>query len=1029
MNFAHLHVHTEYSLLDGSNKIKEYVARVKELGMNSAAITDHGVMFGVIDFYRAAKEAGIKPILGCEVYVAPGSRLDKEAGTNEDRYYHLVLLAENNIGYANLVKIVSKGFVEGYYYKPRVDLELLEEYHEGIIALSACLAGEVQRNLARSMYEEAKRAAERYEKIFGKDHFYLELQDHGIPEQGMVNQQLLRLSQDTGIELVATNDVHYTFAEDEKPHDILLCIQTGKKLDDENRMRYEGGQYYVKSPEEMAALFPYALQALENTQKIADRCEVEIEFGVTKLPRYDVPEGYTSWEYLNKLCFEGLERRYAPVTEELKKRLDYELGVIQKMGYVDYFLIVWDFIKYARDHEIMVGPGRGSAAGSIVSYTLGITDIDPIKYQLLFERFLNPERVSMPDIDVDFQDDRRDEVIQYVCDKYGHDHVAQIVAFSTYGPRVAIKDLGKVMGIPLPRLEMIAKMIPTAPKHRKSITEVYSTSASFQDMIQKDPVLSRLIAPMSLVEYLPRNITMHAAGVVLSYEPLRDVVPLVIGPSDMIMSQYSKDYIEKTGLLKMDFLGLKNLTMIDYIMKDIERRLGKTFSINSIPLNDARTYHLISRGDTTGVFQLESSGMRSLLMKMKPDHFDDIVAAVALYRPGPMENIPLYLEGRKNKNNITYLVKELEPILKSTYGIMIYQEQIMQIAQVIAGFSLGRADILRKAVSKKDESMMAGMKEEFLQGAIKKGFDEKIAFKLYQMIEKFANYGFNKSHSVAYGYMAYQLAYLKANYPLYFFAAILSNESGSASSKMRIIEESKRYGVKILPPSINYSYSRFVVEEGGIRYSLVSIKNVGAAGYKMILKEREKGLFKDMYDFLARIPSLSSKMLESLIDAGAFDEFNKNRAYLRKNISLMLEYIQLGVDEKPIFEEVRENKYERLEREREVLGLYVSTHPIVYVKQKIKHPLVNLVDVENYMDRNILVVCSISSVRAIVDKKGREMAFIEGQDETGQVEFVCFSNQYERFKNILERGKIVEMNVRVQYRDRLSLIINQVKEL
>ena len=497
----------------------------------------------------------------------------------------------------------------------------------------------------------------------------------------------------------------------------------------------------------------------------------------------------------------------------------------------------------------------------------------------------------------------------------------------------------------------------------------------------------------------------------------------------MIMSQYSKDYIEKTGLLKMDFLGLKNLTMIDYIMKDIERKLGKTFSINTIPLNDARTYHLISRGDTTGVFQLESSGMRSLLKKMKPECFDDIVAAIALYRPGPMENIPLYLEGRKNKNNITYLLKELEPILKSTYGIMIYQEQIMQIAQVIAGFSLGRADILRKAVSSKDESMMAGMKEEFIQGAIKKGFKEDVATRLYQMIEKFANYGFNKSHSVAYGYVAYQLAYLKANYPLYFFASILSNESGSASSKMRTIEESKRYGVKILPPSINYSYSRFMVEEGGIRYSLVSIKNVGSAGYKMILKEREKGLFKDMYDFLARIPSLSSKMLESLIDAGAFDEFNKNRAYLRKNISLMMEYIQLGVDEKPIFEEVRENKFERLEREKEVLGLYISTHPIVYAKQKIKHPIVNLIDVENYMDRTIPVVCSISSVRAIVDKKGREMAFIEGQDETGQVEFVCFSNQYERYKNIFERGKTMEMNVRVQYRDRLSLIINQVKEL
>ena len=675
MKFAHLHVHTEYSLLDGSNKIKEYVARVKELGMDSAAITDHGVMFGVIDFYRAAKAEGIKPILGCEVYVAPQSRFDKEVGTREDRYYHLVLLAENNKGYENLTKIVSKAFVEGYYYKPRVDYELLEQYHEGIIALSACLAGEVQKNLLRGMYEEAVKSAKRYEKIFGKGNFFLELQDHGIPEQATVNQRLLRLSQDTGIELVATNDVHYTYAEDEKPHDILLCIQTGKKLQDENRMRYEGGQYYVKSPEEMAELFPYALQALENTQKIADRCDVEIEFGVTKLPRYDVPSGYTSWEYLNKLCFDGLASRYQPVTEELGERLTYELSVIQKMGYVDYFLIVWDFIKYARDNDIMVGPGRGSAAGSIVSYCLGITDIDPIRYQLLFERFLNPERVSMPDIDIDFCFERRQEVIDYVVRKYGADRVVQIVTFGTMAARGVIRDVGRVMDLPYAFVDTIAKMIPT--ELNMTLTKALSVNPELKKVYEEDAEVKELIDMSLRLEGLPRHTSMHAAGVVISQKPVDEYVPLSLGADGAVTTQFTMTTLEELGLLKMDFLGLRTLTVIQNAAKLAEKSSGHKIDMHKINYNDKEVLESIGTGKTDGIFQLESAGMKNFMKELKPQNLEDIIAGISLYRPGPMDFIPQYIKGKNDRGSITYDCPQLEPILESTYGCIVYQEQVM----------------------------------------------------------------------------------------------------------------------------------------------------------------------------------------------------------------------------------------------------------------------------------------------------------------------------------------------------------------
>ncbi len=725
MNFAHLHVHTEYSLLDGSNKIKEYVSRVKELGMNSAAITDHGVMFGVIDFYREAKAQGIKPILGCEVYVAPGSRFEKEAGgSGEDRYYHLVLLAENNTGYQNLMKIVSKGFVEGYYYKPRVDLEVLREYHEGIIALSACLAGEVQKNLLRGMYHEAKKAALQYEEIFGKGNFFLELQDHGLSEQATVNQRQLRLSEETGIPLVATNDVHYTYAEDEKAHDILLCIQTGKKLADEDRMRYEGGQYYVKSPEEMKALFPYALQALENTQKIADRCEVTIEFGVTKLPKYDVPEGYTSWEYLNKLCFEGLERLYEAPDQELRDRLNYELEVIRTMGYVDYFLIVWDFIKYAKDHGIKVGPGRGSAAGSIVSYCLGITTIDPIRYQLLFERFLNPERVSMPDIDVDFCFERRQEVIDYVVEKYGADRVVQIVTFGTMAARGVIRDVGRVMDLPYAFVDSIAKLVP---KELNITLDKALNNPEMKKAYEENPQVKELIDMSRRLEGLPRHTSMHAAGVVISQKSVDEYVPLSLGADGSVVAQFTMTTLEQLGLLKMDFLGLRTLTVIQNAVLLAEKSSGKKLDMDQIDYNDPNVLGMIGQGKTEGVFQLESGGMKNFMKELKPNNLEDIIAGISLYRPGPMDFIPQYIKGKNDFASVTYDCPQLEPILAPTYGCIVYQEQVMQIVRDLAGYTLGRSDLLRRAMSKKKGDVMEKERQNFVYGNQEEGVPGCIA--------------------------------------------------------------------------------------------------------------------------------------------------------------------------------------------------------------------------------------------------------------------------------------------------------------
>ena len=836
MDFTHLHVHTEYSLLDGSSKIKEIVARAKELGMDSLAITDHGVMYGVIDFYRACKAEGIRPVLGCEIYVAPGSRFQKEGGVSEERYYHLVLLAENNTGYANLMKIVSKGFTEGYYYKPRVDLEVLQEYHEGIIALSACLAGEVATYLKKGFYEEGKAAALRLLDIFGEGNFFLELQDHGIPEQRTVNQALLRMSAETRIPLVATNDVHYTFAEDEKAHDILLCIQTQKKVTDTDRMRYDGGQYYLKSLDEMEALFPYAKEALQRTKAIADRCEVEIVFGEYKLPKYDVPDGYSARDYLHMLCNQGLKDRYPDTAEQLRERLEYELKTIEDMGFVDYFLIVSDFIKYGRDHGIAVGPGRGSAAGSIVSYCLGITNIDPIRYNLLFERFLNPERLTMPDIDIDFCFERRQEVIDYVVRKYGKDKVVQIVTFGTMAARLAIRDVGRALDMQYAKVDSVAKQVPN--ELGITIGKALEMNPDLRGMYEADPEVKELIDMSMRLEGLPRHTSMHAAGVVISNAPVDEYVPLSRGADEMITTQFTMTTLEELGLLKMDFLGLRTLTVIQDAVKLVNRnrKPEEALDIEKIDYNDKNVYELIGSGKTEGVFQLESAGMKGFMKELKPGNMEDIIAGISLYRPGPMDFIPKYIEGKQFPENIVYDCKELEPILQPTYGCIVYQEQVMQIVRDLAGYSYGRSDLVRRAMSKKKASVMEkerqnfvyGNAEEGVKGCIANGISEQVANKIYDDMTDFAKYAFNKSHAAAYAVVAYQTAYLKCYYPVEFMAALMTSIMDNTRKVSEYILTCKQMGIEILPPDVNVGEARFTTEGNAIRFALAAIKGLGS---------------------------------------------------------------------------------------------------------------------------------------------------------------------------------------------------------
>ncbi|MCI5877110.1 MAG: DNA polymerase III subunit alpha [Lachnospiraceae bacterium] len=1043
MAFAHLHVHTEYSLLDGSNKIQEYVARVKELGMTAAAITDHGVMYGVIDFYKAANAAGINPILGCEVYVAPNSRFDREKVSGEDRYYHLVLLAENNTGYSNLMKIVSKGFVDGYYYKPRVDMEVLNTYHEGIIALSACLAGEVQRNLVRGMYDEAKKAAEKYENCFGKGNFFLELQDHGIPEQRLVNQQLLRLSQDTGIELVATNDVHYTYADDAEAHDILLCIQTGKKLADEDRMRYEGGQYYVKSEEEMKELFPYALGALENTQKIADRCHVEIEFGKTKLPHFDVPEGYTTWTYLNKLCYEGLEEKYPKEqAEELRPRLEYELSVIKEMGYIEYFLIVWDYINFARTHGIPVGPGRGSAAGSLVSYTTGITNIEPVRYGLIFERFLNPERVSMPDIDVDFCYNRRQEVIDYVIEKYGKDCVTQIVTFGTLAARGVIRDVGRVMDLPYAYVDNIAKSIPN--ELGITIEKALVKNPELRTLYETDAQVRKLIDMSKRLEGLPRHTSMHAAGVVISEKPMDEYVPLSRGSDGMITTQFTMTTIEELGLLKMDFLGLRTLTVIDDAVKMVNKSKGVKIDIDHIDYDDKEVLASLGTGKTEGVFQLESAGMKNFMKELKPESLEDVIAGISLYRPGPMDFIPAYIKGKNNAATITYDCPQLEPILAPTYGCIVYQEQVMQIVRDLAGYTWGRSDLVRRAMSKKKTKVMEeerqnfvyGNKAEGVPGCVANGIDEKVANKIYDEMIDFAKYAFNKSHAAAYAVVSYQTAYLKYYYPVEFMAALMTSVLDNSTKVSEYILTCRRMGIEILPPDINEGESGFSVSGNSIRYGLSAIKSVGRPVIEAIIEERkERGVFTTLNDFITRMSGkdVNKRSIENFIKAGALDCLEGTRKQLLMVYSSVLDSVnqekknsmagQMTLfdlapeEDKADFElklpDVGEYpKEELLAFEKEVLGVYISGHPLEAYEEKWRKNISAvtsdfMLDEETgatkIHDGEKVVIGGMVTAKTIkYTKTNQVMAFFTIEDLVGTVEVIIFPRDYEKYHTYLE---------------------------
>ena len=1042
MAFTHLHVHTEYSLLDGSSKISELLPRAKELGMDSLAITDHGVMYGVIDFYKKAKEVGIKPILGCEIYVAPGSRFDREQSRGEDRYYHLVLLAENNQGYKNLMKIVTRGFTEGYYYRPRVDYEILERYHEGIIALSACLAGEIPNKILKEDYEGAREAARKMNALFGPGNFFLELQDHGLRQQTQVNSVIMRMSKELDIPLVVTNDVHYIREEDAVPHDILLCIQTGKLVTDKDRMRYEGGQFFLKSEEEMQKVFPYAREAMENTHKIAERCNVEIVFGEQKVPKFDVPEGYDAFSYLKELCEKGLVKRYGdPPPEELKERLAYELDTIKNMGYVDYFLIVWDFIRFAKSQGIAVGPGRGSAAGSIVSYCLEITNIDPIRYQLLFERFLNPERVSMPDIDIDFCYERRQEVIDYVYEKYGKDKVVQIITFGTMAARMAVRDVGRAMNIPYAQVDKVAKMIPMelgitiekALKHNPELRQAY----------EADEVTKNLIDMSMRLEGLPRHTSIHAAGVVIGSEPLDEFVPLSRGADNVITTQFTMTTIEELGLLKMDFLGLRTLTVIQDAVRMVEKKTGQPLDINAIDYNDAAVYEMIGQAKTEGVFQLESAGMKSFMRELKPGNLEDIIAGISLYRPGPMDFIPKYIKGKNNKESIRYSCPELEEILEPTYGCIVYQEQVMQIVMKLAGYTLGRSDLVRRAMSKKKADVMAkeranfvyGNEEEGVEGCIKRGIPEDVANHVFDEMIDFAKYAFNKSHAAAYAVVAYQTAWLRCHYPMEFMAALLTSVITNPKKITEYINTCRSMGIRILQPDINEGESGFSVSGDAIRYGLSAIKSLGKNVIDAMIEEREAhGKYKNLKDFMERLTSkeINKRTIENLIKAGALDSLGATRRQLMMVYAYVLDEVNREKKENitgqmslfDFFSEEEKKEYEiqypdvgefemsqKLAFEKEVLGIYVSGHPLQdYMASMEKQITAKTTDFEPDEEsglavvkdgRNYIVGGLISNVTVKLTKTNQNMAFITLEDLYGTVEVILFPRDYQKYRDLL----------------------------
>ena len=1066
MPFTHLHVHTEYSLLDGSNKIKEYVSQVKKLGMDSAAITDHGVMYGCIDFYKEAMKQGIKPIMGCEVYVAPGSRFDRDPVIKGDRYYHLVLLAENNQGYDNLMKIVSTGFVDGFYYKPRIDKETLRRYHEGIIALSACLAGEIPKAIGRGDYEGAKRIAHEYRDIFGEDNFFLELQDHGIPEQKHVNRQLVRLHDEEGFPLVCTNDCHYTYKDDVDAHDILLCLQTGKKVSDEDRLRYEGGQYYVKSPEEMASLFRFVPEAIANTEKIAERCNVTITFGERKLPKFEVPEGYDSWTYLNKLCREGLAERYQPVTPEIEQRLSYELGTIRDMGFVDYFLIVWDYVKFAKDHDIIVGPGRGSAAGSVVSYTLGITDLDPLKYNLIFERFLNPERVTMPDIDMDFCFERRQEVIDYVVRKYGRDCVVQIVTFGTMAARGVIRDVARVLDFPYAEADEIAKMVPR--ELNITLEKALTMNPELREKYEKEERVHYLIDMAKRLEGLPRNTSMHAAGVVISGKPVVEYVPLSRAQDGSITTQYTMTTLEELGLLKMDFLGLRTLTVIQNavnLVNDRIRREGGTaasrelLDLHKVDYNDPAVMDMIGHGRCEGVFQLESAGMKSFMKQLKPHSLEDIIAGIALYRPGPMDFIPKYIKGKEHPETVTYECEEVRPILTPTYGCIVYQEQVMQIVRDLGGYSMGRSDLVRRAMSKKKASVMEkerrnfvyGNPEENVPGCLANGIPEQVANKIFDEMTDFANYAFNKSHAAAYAVVSFQTAYLKYYHPVEFMAALMTSVIDNPDKCAEYIMHCREMKIDLLPPSINSGYGPFTTEGGAIRYGMYAIKSIGRGVINMIVKERETGgPYESIRDFIERTygRDMNKRAIENLIKAGATDCLEGTRRQLIQVYARVLDSVASESKEKmagqmSIFDfmapEMRKNyeirlpdvgefsREELLAFEKEVLGVYISGHPLEEYRD-IMQSHISALSTDFMLNEETDEPKVVNGSREVIGgmiigktikytRTNKVMAFITVEDLVGSVEVLVFPSTYEKYRDLLEEDQKIFVEGRVSAED------------
>ncbi len=1080
--FIHLHVHSEYSLLDGANRIKDLPIRAKEMGMDAIALTDHGVMYGVIDFYKACKKEGIKPIIGSEVYVANRSRFNKEP--NIDFNNHLILLAKNNIGYQNLTKLVSMGFTEGFYYKPRIDKEILKEYHEGLICLSACLAGEVNQAILKDDLEKAKEVALWFKDLFKED-YYLEIQNNGIKEQTLANQKLIQLSKELDIPLVATNDAHYSRREDAYNHEVLLCIQTGKKMKDEDRMRFDTDELYLKTSEEMSEYFSNVPEAIENTVKIADQCNVEFEFGHTILPNYDVPEGFnTHYDYLKKLCDDGIVRRYGEnPSKEILDRAEYELSVINKMGYVDYYLIVWDYINYAKSVGIPVGPGRGSGAGSILAYAIGITDIDPIQYNLLFERFLNPERVSMPDFDVDFCYERRQEVIDYVCKKYGHDHVSQIITFGTMAARMVIRDVGRVLDIPYQDADKLAKMIPnemhiTIPKaleQNKELKELYETDA------QTKQVLDIAMA----LEGMPRQASTHACGIVITKEPVVNYVPLYVNTKDgSITTQFVMTTLEELGLLKMDFLGLRTLTVIQDAINLVKQNRGIDVVFDE-KMNDPKVYKLWANGESSGIFQFESAGMTNFMKELKPDSLEDIIAGVSLYRPGPMDQIPRYIQNKLDPAHAVYTHPALEPILNVTYGCMVYQEQVMQIVRDLAGYSLGRADLVRRAMGKKKLDVMAKEREYFIYGklnengeveipgCIRNGIDEESANKIFDEMAEFAKYAFNKSHAAAYAVVSYRTAYLKAYYPEEFFAATLNSYLGNLDKVPEYIDECKRLHIEILKPDINKSFTKFTVDNGKIRFGLGSVKNVGVAAVDSIVKEREEnGKFTSFTDFLERMQNeaVNKKCIESLIRAGAFDEFEQTRSTLIASFESIMDTISDSskksfsgqvtmFDLNPEDEKMSDIKYtyntleeyskrELLSMEKEMLGLYISGHPLDNLREQIEMQTnINTlqmrqlheneenaemtVNIPEFKDgQNVKFAGIISSIKKKYTKNNKLMAFLTIEDLYGQAEIILFESCYQACSQILLNDKIVLVEGRLSIREDedTKIVANRITE-